>query len=117
MIVLNWPECFNTRAVLILKLQYLIWLRNSFSAAGTGFESGFTENLGAAIINLALVGLLGNLGVQQIFGSFSFISVTSRLNLSFRNEVFSGTILSTLLVAFVHVDVMLLTLLKSLINI
>ena len=57
LIVLNWPECFNTRVVLILKLQYLIWLRNSFSAAETAFESGFTENLGVAIINLALVGL------------------------------------------------------------
>ena len=53
--VLNWPERFNTRAVLILK--YLILLCNSFSAAETAFQSVVTENLGAAIINLALVGL------------------------------------------------------------
>ena len=56
LMVLNWPERFNTRAVLILKLQYLILLCNSFSAAETAFQSVVTENLGAAIINLALVG-------------------------------------------------------------
>ena len=39
--------------------------------------------------------------------------MTSGLNFRFRNDVFSATILSTSLFAFVYVDFMLLTLFRS----
>ena len=41
----------------------------------TAFESGFTDHLGAAIENLALVGFACSLGVQYTLGSF-FIYVS-----------------------------------------
>ena len=64
------------------------------------------------VTNLALVGFLYNLGYHYKLGSFLFISVTSKLNSFFRNDVFSDTILSTALVAFVYVDGMLLNLFR-----
>lgn len=69
-------------------------------------ESGLMEELGAGIGNLALIGFLCNLGVQYILGSFLFILVTSGLNLFFRHDVLSQTILSTGLITFTYVDVM-----------
>ena len=76
-------------------------------------ESGFTEHLVGEVINFALVEFLCNLGVQYILGGFLFILVTSRLYFSFRNDVISKAFLSTGLVAFICVDVVLLTLMRA----
>ena len=43
---------------------------------------------------------------------FLFISLTSKLNLFFRSDVLSDTVLTTGLTAFTYVDVMLLALLR-----
>ena len=73
----------------------MYWWNINFNAAVTAFKSGFTEHLDVAVIILALVIFLCNLGVQYIVGSFTVMSMTSRLSLVFRNDVFSDTILST----------------------
>ena len=65
------------------------------------------EELGARIGNLALIGFLCNLGAQYILESFLFVLMTSGLNLLFRNDILSQTILSTGLITFTYVDVML----------
>ena len=84
----------------ILKLYFSIGLYISFNAAVTAFESGFTKHSGVEFKNLALVGFLCNLGVQYKLGSFLFISLTSRLNSFFRNDLLSDIIFSTALIAF-----------------
>ena len=66
-------------------------LRISFNATLTAFETRFTKHLAAEIVRLYLVGFLCNLGVRYVLGSFLFISMTSRLNLLFRNHVFSAS--------------------------
>ena len=45
-------------------------------------ERGFIEQLGAAIINLNLMGFLCSFGVQYICGSFLLSSATGRLKVS-----------------------------------
>ena len=96
-----------------MRLQCWIWFYINFNAAVTALESGFSEHLVGEIINLALVEFLCNLGVQYILGGFLFIPVTSRLYLSFRNDVISEAFLSTGLVAFICVDVVLLKLMRA----
>ena len=66
---------------LVLKLYLSICMYITFNIAATAFESGFTKHFDAAIINLAFVGCLCNLGVQYVLRSFLFITVTLRLNL------------------------------------
>ena len=73
LIVPYQPECFGTRAVLGLEIIFfgLVVHYNSFNAPVTALEKSLTEQTGAAIMNLAWVGFLRNLGVQYILGSFA----------------------------------------------
>ena len=91
-----------------MKLQCFIWLNITFNAAAIAFKSRFTYYFRATIINLALVGFLCNLGVQYIIRGFLSIQKISRLSFFFRENVFSNEILITGLVAFTHVEFMLL---------
>ena len=67
--------------------------------------------MGATITNVALLGMLSNIGVQNILGSFLFISMTQ--NCFFRKDALSDATLFTSLVPFIYVDVMLLILSRS----
>ena len=82
----------------------------SFNAVVTVFESGSTDDLDAAIVNLVLVGFLCR--VQYALQNLWFISFTSRLNLFFKNDAFPDTVLWTDLVAFAYADGMLLILFR-----
>lgn len=60
-------------------------------------------------MTFVLAEFLCSFGVCYILGSFLFITLTLRLNLFSKNDVLSDTILSNGLIAFICVDVMLLT--------
>ena len=71
-----------------------VWHQNSIGFWSCDFQ--FAQS--PAIINLDLVGFLCNLVVQYIFQSSLFISLISRLNLFFKNDVLSDKISSTSLI-------------------
>lgn len=73
MTVLHQPECFGTRAVLGLEIIFfgLVVHYISFNAPVTALEKSLTEQTGAAIMNLAWVEFLRNLGVQYILRRFA----------------------------------------------
>ena len=100
---LNWPECFNTRIV----LSFDVICSVCYNTDITAFESVFTDYLDVAIVKLALVGLICNLGVQCTLDIFVFMSVTLRLNLFSRNDLCFATILSNVLVTFTYVKFIL----------
>lgn len=85
-------------------------MKISVKAAVTAFKSGFTKNLGAAIMNIALIGFYAD-QEPNMYWIFLLVSVTSRLNSFFSYDVFSDNILFTGLIAFVgYEDSMLLAL-------
>ena len=67
----------------VLKLWFSVSLYISFNAATTAFEKGFTEHLGAAIINLALVGFLCNFKGPIYIWKFSGYLIDIKIKFSF----------------------------------
>lgn len=107
---MNWPEYFYTRIVLSFEVIVFALVEDSVKAAVTAFKSGFTKNLGAAIMNIALIGFYAD-QEPNMYWIFLLVSVTSRLNSFFSYDVFSDNILFTGLIAFVgYEDSMLLAL-------